>query len=61
MKLLRAKLYEVEMAERESKVKEMAGEKKEIAWGSQQAQAKFATSQHPVLLKEKTSAGQLKT
>ncbi|MBS0651698.1 MAG: peptide chain release factor 2 [Verrucomicrobia bacterium] len=35
MKLLRAKLYEIEMMERESKVKEIAGEKKEIAWGSQ--------------------------
>ena len=35
MKLLRAKLYEKEYLERESKIKEMAGEKKEIAWGSQ--------------------------
>ncbi len=35
MKLLRAKLYEKEFLERESKIKEMAGEKKEIAWGSQ--------------------------
>jgi peptide chain release factor 2 len=35
MKLLRAKLYEIELQERESKVKEIAGEKKEIAWGSQ--------------------------
>jgi peptide chain release factor 2 len=35
MKLLRAKLYERELAERENKLKEMAGEKKEIAWGSQ--------------------------
>jgi peptide chain release factor 2 len=34
-KLLRAKLYEREIAERESKIKEMGGEKKEIAWGSQ--------------------------
>jgi len=35
MKLLRAKLYEKQMMERKSKVEEMAGEKKEIAWGSQ--------------------------
>jgi peptide chain release factor 2 len=35
MKLLRAKLYDRERLERESKVQEMAGEKKEIAWGSQ--------------------------
>jgi peptide chain release factor 2 len=35
MKMLRAKLYEKELTERESKLKEMAGEKKEIAWGSQ--------------------------
>jgi peptide chain release factor 2 len=35
MKLLRAKLYEKERLERESKLQEMAGEKKEIAWGSQ--------------------------
>jgi peptide chain release factor 2 len=35
MKMLRAKLYEKELLERESKLKEMAGEKKEIAWGSQ--------------------------
>ncbi len=35
MKMLRAKLYEIEMLERERKVKEIAGEKKEIAWGSQ--------------------------
>jgi peptide chain release factor 2 len=35
MKMLRAKLYEKELMERESKLKEMAGEKKEIAWGSQ--------------------------
>jgi len=35
MKLLRAKLYEIEITERESKLKEMAGEKKDIAWGSQ--------------------------
>lgn len=35
MKLLRAKLYEKEYRERESKVREMGGEKMEIAWGSQ--------------------------
>ena len=35
MKMLRAKLYEKELMERESKLKEIAGEKKEIAWGSQ--------------------------
>jgi peptide chain release factor 2 len=35
LKMLRAKLYEKELNERESKLKEMAGEKKEIAWGSQ--------------------------
>lgn len=35
MKLLRAKLYEKEIMERESKLQEFAGEKKEIAWGSQ--------------------------
>ncbi len=35
MKLLRAKLYQKEVAERESKLQEMSGEKKEIAWGSQ--------------------------
>jgi peptide chain release factor 2 len=35
MKLLRAKLYEKELMERESKIQEMRGEKKEIAWGSQ--------------------------
>ena len=35
MKLLRAKLYEKEYKERESKIKEMGGEKMEIAWGSQ--------------------------
>lgn len=35
MKLLRAKLYEKEFTEREAKIKEMGGEKKEIAWGSQ--------------------------
>lgn len=35
MKMLRAKLYEKEVTERESKLKELSGEKKEIAWGSQ--------------------------
>ncbi|MBS0619878.1 MAG: peptide chain release factor 2 [Verrucomicrobia bacterium] len=35
MKMLRAKLYEKELLERESKLKEMAGEKKDNAWGSQ--------------------------
>jgi peptide chain release factor 2 len=35
MKMLRAKLYEQELTERENKLKEMAGEKKDIAWGSQ--------------------------
>ncbi|NGX47972.1 MAG: Peptide chain release factor 2 [Chlamydiae bacterium] len=35
MKLLKAKLYEKECLERERKLKEMSGEKMEIAWGSQ--------------------------
>jgi len=35
MKMLRAKLYEREVAERKAKVEQMGGEKKEIAWGSQ--------------------------
>jgi len=35
MKMLRSKLYEKEVMERESKLKEIGGEKKEIAWGSQ--------------------------
>ncbi|MBI2353525.1 MAG: peptide chain release factor 2 [Deltaproteobacteria bacterium] len=35
MKVLRAKLYEREMAERTAKASEIAGEKKEIGWGSQ--------------------------
>jgi len=35
MKLLRAKLYEMEIMERETKIKEIGGEKMEIAWGSQ--------------------------
>ncbi|MGE5196856.1 MAG: peptide chain release factor 2, partial [Anaerolineae bacterium] len=35
LKLLRAKLYEKEFLEREAKIQQMGGEKKEIAWGSQ--------------------------
>ncbi len=35
MKLLRSKLYEKECLERESKIKEIGGQKMEIAWGSQ--------------------------
>lgn len=35
MKMLRAKLYELEISKRESQLKDIAGEKKEIAWGSQ--------------------------
>ncbi len=35
LKMLRAKLYEKELMEREDQLKEIAGEKKEIAWGSQ--------------------------
>jgi peptide chain release factor 2 len=35
MKLLRAKLYEKEILEREAKIKQMGGEKMDIAWGSQ--------------------------
>jgi peptide chain release factor 2 len=35
MKVLCAKLYEREMAERNAKASEIAGEKKEIGWGSQ--------------------------
>jgi peptide chain release factor 2 len=34
-KMLKSKLYELEVRQRESKLKDMAGEKKEIAWGSQ--------------------------
>lgn len=34
-KLLRAKLYEKEVQERQSKLQNLGGEKKEIAWGSQ--------------------------
>ena len=35
MKLLRSKLYELEVQRRENTLKELSGEKKEIAWGSQ--------------------------
>lgn len=35
LKMLRSKLYEQEVAERENALKAMGGEKKEIAWGSQ--------------------------
>jgi len=35
MRILRAKLYEKEVLEREQKVAALGGEKKEIAWGSQ--------------------------
>lgn len=35
MKMLRSKIYEKLVEERESKIKEHSGEKKEIAWGSQ--------------------------
>lgn len=35
MKLLRAKLYEREILERENQLRKLSGEKKEIAWGSQ--------------------------
>lgn len=34
-KMLRSKLYEIEVVAREKKIGEMGGEKKEIAWGSQ--------------------------
>lgn len=34
-KMLRSKLYEIEVTERENALKAMGGEKKEIAWGSQ--------------------------
>lgn len=34
-KMLRSKLYEIEVNEREKTLKAMGGEKKEIAWGSQ--------------------------
>jgi peptide chain release factor 2 len=35
LKLLTAKLYEKQIEERQSKLKGLVGEKKEIAWGSQ--------------------------
>jgi peptide chain release factor 2 len=35
LKMLKAKLYEQEMVKRQSKVAQMGGEKKEIAWGHQ--------------------------
>lgn len=35
MKMLRSKLYELEVQKRDSKLKEMGGEKMENAWGSQ--------------------------
>jgi peptide chain release factor 2 len=35
LKMLKAKLYEKEVIEREEKLKEMSGEKREIKWGSQ--------------------------
>lgn len=35
MKMLRSKLYELEVQKRESKLKEMGGEKMDNAWGSQ--------------------------
>lgn len=35
LKMLRSKLYELEMEERQKKLADLAGEKKEIAWGSQ--------------------------
>lgn len=34
-KLLKSKLYEMEVLEREKKIQALSGEKKEIAWGSQ--------------------------
>ena len=35
LKVLRSKLYELEVREREAKASDIAGEKKEIGWGSQ--------------------------
>lgn len=35
MQLLKAKLYQLQVQEREDKLKEISGEKKDIAWGSQ--------------------------
>lgn len=34
-KMLRSKLYEIEVTERENALKSLGGEKKDIAWGSQ--------------------------
>ena len=34
-KMLRSKLYEIEVLEREKKIQSLGGEKKEIAWGNQ--------------------------
>lgn len=34
-KMLRSKLYEIELAERQAKLQALGGEKKDIAWGSQ--------------------------
>ncbi|MBI5274754.1 MAG: peptide chain release factor 2 [Chlamydiales bacterium] len=35
LKMLKSKLYELEVLEREKRVEQLAGDKKEIAWGSQ--------------------------
>lgn len=35
LKMLKAKLYQKQLAEREERLKKVSGEKKEIAWGSQ--------------------------
>lgn len=35
LKMLRSKLYEIEVQKREQKLEQLGGEKKEIAWGSQ--------------------------
>ncbi len=35
MKMLRSKLYEQEVLDREAKIREMSGDKKDISWGSQ--------------------------
>lgn len=35
MRMLRSKLYEIKVRERESQIEELAGEKKSIGWGSQ--------------------------
>jgi peptide chain release factor 2 len=42
LKMLKAKLYEKEMADRKSKLSQMGGEKKEIAWGHQIRSYTFA-------------------